>query len=142
MVRIPNKYKRQTAGGESGFTLVEQVVSLAILAMVLTAGIAALATGALSLNVAASKNEAMSLAQAHMECLKNHPYNSAGAGYPLAAPLTETDCKIQPVTGYKLDAVVSGTVNGVQKIDVTVSRGAAGNWSTVLVLEDLKVDRP
>ena len=141
MVRILNKYVKQTAAGELGFTLVEQVVSLAILALVLTAGMAALATGGLSLNVAASKNEAMSLAQAHMECIKNHQqYNTSGAGYPLSAPLTETECGIQP-TGYKVDATVSGS-GTVQTIVVTVSRGAVGNWSTVLVLEDLKVNRP
>lgn len=144
MVRILNKYKRQTAGGESGFTLVEQVVSLAILAMVLTAGIAALATGGLSLNVAASKNEAMSLAQAKMECIKDHQFNG-GAAY--------SDCQNVPPEplpiGYSLstdiDAVFSActgdpqaSIPNVQRIEVTVYRGS----NDVLCLEGLKVDRP
>ena len=74
MVRRINKYRKQAAGGESGFTLVEQIVTLAIVGMVLTAAMAALATGGLSLNVATSRNEAMNLAQAQMECIKDHSF--------------------------------------------------------------------
>jgi len=58
MVRRLNKYWKQAARGESGFTLVEQIVTVAIVGLVLTAAMAALATGALGLNVATSKNQA------------------------------------------------------------------------------------
>ncbi len=131
MFRILNKYRKLAVAGESGFTLVEQVVTVAILGLVLTAAMAALATGGLSLNIAASKNEAMSLAQRSMECVKNQS--------PLAAAYPACD---QQDSGFKTSAVGSPPFNGVQKIDVTVSRGRVGNWVPFLVLEDLKVDRP
>ena len=131
MVRRINKYRKQAARGESGFTLVEQIVTLAIVAMVLTAAMAALATGGLSLNVATSRNEAMSLAQAQMECIKNEDFG--------APPY---DCTVATPSGYTLGTVVSdyGTGNTAQTITVTVYRGE--NDRPVLVLEDLKVERP
>ncbi len=131
MVRRINKYRKQAAGGESGFTLVEQIVTLAIVAMVLTAAMAALATGGLSLNVATSRNEAMSLAQAQMECIKNEKFRTP----------PYDDCAVATPSGYTLGTGVSdyGTGNA-QTITVTVYRG--GNDRPVLVLEDLKVNRP
>ncbi len=131
MVRRFNKYRKQAARGESGFTLVEQIVTLAIVAMVLTAAMAALATGGLSLTVATSRNEAMSLAQAQMECIKNEAF---GDNYDACLVATPSD--------YTLGTVVSpyGTGNNAQKIEVTVYRGEKN--VPVLHLEDLKVDRP
>ena len=45
MIRRLNKYRNRLTREESGFTLVEQIVTLTIVAMVLTAAMAALATG-------------------------------------------------------------------------------------------------
>ena len=148
MVRRLNKYRKQAAGGESGFTLVEQVVTLAIVVMVLTAAMAALATGALGLNVTTSKNEAMSLAQAQMECIKNHTFDTDYTASGLCHlgtnhDLTVLHTHIEKPSGYKLGTEVSNpysTDDNVQKIVVTVYRGE--NDVPVLFLEDLKVKRP
>ncbi|MFB3119623.1 MAG: prepilin-type N-terminal cleavage/methylation domain-containing protein, partial [Stenotrophomonas maltophilia] len=61
--------------GQQGFTLIEQIVTVAIMSMVLVAGIAALSTGALGLTVTVSRNQAMNLAQQQLECIKALPYD-------------------------------------------------------------------
>ena len=144
MIRRLNKYRKQAARGESGFTLVEQVVTLAIVGMVLTAAMAALATGGLSLNVATSRNEAMSLAQAQMECIKNQSFVENFDDTTYVGP---GKCDIATPSDYGLSTEVSvpseydtGGAQKAQKIVVTVSRGQ--NNVPVLVLEDLKVERP
>ena len=138
MVQRLNKYWCQAARGESGFTLVEQIVTLAILGLVLTAAMAALATGALGLNVATSRNEAMNLAQAQMECIKtaNYPYDvnvipcdMSTSRYTLTTAIDDAVCP---------GAIPNSRPPDVQRIEVTVTRGS----NVVLCLEDLKVNRP
>lgn len=138
MIRRLNKYRKRVTREESGFTLVEQIVTLTIVAMVLTAAMAALATGGLGLNIATSRNEAMSLAQAQMECIKNHqPFEVSAASYPVTAAACNIDLAN---SSYTLATVVSDGTNHVQKIEVTVYRGQ--NNVPVLLLEGLKVERP
>ncbi len=132
MIGRLNKYMKQAPGEESGFTLVEQIVTLAILAMVLTAGMAALATGALALNVATSRNEAMNLAQAQMECIKNQDFDGTGV-----SPYSTCSATIVPPSGYLVDFDVKPIDPSLQKIEVNVKRGS----TVVLILEDLKVKR-
>ncbi len=123
---------KQAPGEESGFTLVEQIVTLAILAMVLTAGMAALATGALALNVATSRNEAMNLAQAQMECIKNQDFDGTGV-----SPYSTCSATIVPPSGYLINFVVEPIDPSLQMIEVNVQRGS----TVVLILEDRKVKR-
>lgn len=132
MIGRLNKYMKQAPGEESGFTLVEQIVTLAILAMVLTAGMAALATGALALNVATSRNEAMNLAQAQMECIKNQDFDGTGV-----SPYSTCSATIVPPSGYLISFDVEPIDPSLQKIEVNVQRGS----TVVLILEDLKVKR-
>ena len=132
MIGRLNKYMKQAPGEESGFTLVEQIVTLAILAMVLTAGMAALATGALALNVATSRNEAMNLAQAQMECIKNQDFDGTGV-----SPYSTCSATIVPPSGYLINFVVEPIDPSLQKIEVNVQRGS----TVVLILEDRKVKR-
>ena len=132
MIGRLNRYRKQAARRESGFTLVEQIVTLAILAMVLTAGMAALATGALALNVATSRNEAMNLAQAQMECIKNQDFDGTGV-----SPYSTCSATIVPPSGYLINFVVEPIDPSLQKIEVNVQRGS----TVVLILEDLKVKR-
>ncbi len=132
MIGRLNRYRKQAARRESGFTLVEQIVTLAILAMVLTAGMAALATGALALNVATSRNEAMNLAQAQMECIKNQDFDGTGV-----SPYSTCSATIVPPSGYLISFDVEPIDPSLQKIEVNVQRGS----TVVLILEDLKVKR-
>ena len=140
MVRRLNKYWSQAAREEAGFTLVEQIVTLVIVTMVLTAAMAALATGSLGLNVTTSRNEAMNLAQAQMECIKNQDFVGIDpdlcniplpSGYGLRTDIDQNVCPgASPDPNYDVDQV--------HWIEVSVSRGS----NDVLCLQDLKVDRP
>ncbi len=110
----------------------EQIVTLAILGMVLTAAMAALATGALGLNVATSRNEAMNLAQAQMECIKNQDFDGIGA-----SPYSTCSATIVPPSGYLVEFDVVTIDPFLQRIEVTVQRGS----NKLLILEDRKVKR-
>ena len=132
MIRRLNICMKQAPRVESGITLVEQIVTLAIFAMVLTAAMAALATGGLALNVATSRNEAMNLAQAQMECIKNQDFDGTGA-----SPYSTCSATAVPPSGYSVDFVVEPIDPFLQRIKVNVQRSS----DEVLILEDLKVKR-
>ena len=123
--------------GERGFSLIEQLVTVAIMAIVLVAGIAALSTAALGFTVTQSKNQAMNLAQEQMECIKALPFNPQNYN---------ADCSVTE-DGYVVttDVVESGSdfpdqftgSDKVRLIKINVLRG--GN--SILEIEELKVDR-
>ncbi len=123
--------------GQQGFTLIEQIVSVAIMALVLVAGIAALSTSSLGLTVTVSRNQAMNLAQDQMECIKALPFNPQNYS---------ADCLVA-ADGYLVTTgvVVSGDAefppelsdDNVRVIKVNVLRGG----SSILEIEDFKVDR-
>ena len=141
--------------GQQGFTLIEQIVTIAIMAMVLVAGIAALSTGALGLSVTVSRNQAMNLAQVQMECIKGAPFDGS-ASYAI---FPGGVCADGPDgSGYATTTIVQGVVPDqyvsdpsiwdtscssssscpAQLILVTISRGG----SSILDIEDIKVNRP
>ena len=93
---------------------------------------AALATGALALNVATSRNEAMNLAQAQMECIKSQDFDGTGA-----SPYSICSATIVPPSGYLIDLVVEPAEPFLQRIEINVQRGGIN----VLILEDFKVKR-
>ena len=122
--------------GQQGFTLIEQIVSVAIMAMVLVAGIAALSTGALGLSVTQSRNQAMNLAQEQVECIKALPFDPqnysadcsvAADGYLVTTEVVES--------GFDFPSQFAGS-NKVRLIKVNVLRGS----NSILEIEDLKVD--
>ena len=138
--------------GQQGFTLIEQIVTVAIMAMVLTAGVAALSTGALGLNVTASRNQAMNLAQKQMECIKGVPFQGSAPYYADVCPgdLDDTDD-----LGYRVETTAKGVKPDAaqpdpslwddsclsctaQLITVNIFRGN----KPLLEIADLKVDRP
>ena len=125
--------------GQQGFTLIEQIVTVAIMAMVLVAGLAALSTGALGLNITQSRNQAMTLAQEQQECIKALPFD----------PLKNysDDCTFVPPSGYQVTTEVISTgdlparfvgSDKIQIIKVKVLRGG----TNILEIDDLKVNRP
>ena len=137
--------------GQQGFTLIEQIVTVAIMSMVLVAGLAALSTGALGLTVTVSRNQAMNLAQEQLECIKGADFPDSDP-YDIAPP---TCSDSTDDSGY----VTTTTVRGVdpdttlvdpsdwppcnilscdvQLILVSISRGS----NVILEIEDLKVNR-
>ncbi len=135
--------------GQQGFTLIEQIVTIAIMSMVLVAGVAALSTGALGLTVTVSRNQAMNLAQEQLECIKGAVFDDSG-NYDTADCTDSTDSD-----GYVTTTVVQGVEPDTSKPDpsdwpacmsncdvqtilVSISRGS----KTILEIEDLKVNRP
>lgn len=134
--------------GQQGFTLIEQIVTIAIMAMVLVAGIAALSTGALGLTVTVSRNQAMNLAQEQLECIKGAAFANDYVGVCDGGP---------GVSGYGITTDVQGVEPDTSKPDpsdwptsctpspcdvqlilVSISRGS----NIILEIEDLKVNRP
>ncbi len=122
--------------GQQGFTLIEQIVSVAIMALVLVAGIAALSTSSLGLTVTVSRNQAMNLAQDQMECIKALPFNPqnysadcsvAADGYLVTTEVVESGPDLAQFVGS----------NKVRLIKVNVLRGS----NSILEIEELKVDR-
>ena len=144
-------HRRQIRGrvmGQQGFTLVEQIVTIAIMSMVLVAGVAALSTGALGLTVTVSRNQAMNLAQEPLECIK-------GADFQVSDDYNAAGCPDGPDgSGYVTTTIVQGvepntteadpslwptcTTCKAQLITVSVSRGT----NIIMEIEDLKVNRP
>ncbi len=135
--------------GQQGFTLIEQIVTVAIMSMVLVAGIAALSTGALGLTVTVSRNEAMNLAQKQLECIKGADYQDSasysdscpdepdGTGYATATTVRGVDLVPTEPDPINWDTC-SGLDCDAQLILVSISRGS----NIILEIEDLKVNRP
>ncbi len=137
--------------GQQGFTLIEQIVTVAIMSMVLVAGIAALSTGALGLSITQSGNQAMNLAQEQLECIKGADYTDSTPYYndtgickdvtdPFWYVTTTTVEGVEPITTESDPINWNYTCSPcpAQMILVSISRG--GN--IILDVEDLKVNRP
>lgn len=128
--------KIKKENGQHGFSLVEVLVAIAILALVGSAFIGALSTGAIATRLQGEDVTARNLAQSQMENIKAAVYDSSGASYS----------SISPPSGYTIpsDYTISISTNSaiysdnnIQKLTVTVSH----NNSPVLTLEDYKVKR-
>lgn len=117
---------------QQGFTMVETVVSIAVLSTIAVALMAALSTGSLGYRVVASRATAVRLAVTQMEnTLSYTPYLAPPASYPTVAP----------PAGYGLTALatsVSGRdPNNLEKITVTITHKGA----TIKVVEGYKANR-
>ena len=75
MLRL-RKFCQAFIGSSRGFTLVEVLIALAILAIVAVAFLSALATASTALILADERTTAESLTRAQLEYVKSQPYNS------------------------------------------------------------------
>jgi len=130
---------KKLRGNESGVTLLETLVALAVLGLVAVAFLNGLTTAAQATIIADKQATAESLARSQMEYIKTLPYDDYATEYPLAPIPDEYEDE-----GYSATIVVEplpdpndGTLDGIQKITVTVKR----NNKEVLTVEDYKVDR-
>jgi prepilin-type N-terminal cleavage/methylation domain-containing protein len=119
---------------ERGDSLVEILVAVAIIAIVLTAFLAALSTGVRSVAVVRERVTAENLARAQLEYIQHEQYQEVTQTTPGAYP-TVTSI----VSGYAITVTASPitATNDIQLITVTVSH----HGESVLTIEDYKVDR-
>jgi len=131
VVRMPSMF----ACRESGITLIETVVALAILGAIAVIFLSGLATASKAAFIADEQATAESLAQSQMEWVKNASYVYSATEYSPA-----------PIPGGKDYVNYSAIIvteplhnpdDGIQKITVTVKRFDKG----VIKLEGYKVDR-
>jgi len=115
---------------EEGFTLVEALVSVAILSLALVVFLAGLSTGVLSSNQSDRLSTAHELARSQMEYTKETVYQAAPSSYPT----------VTPPSGYQVASnasTISGGDADIQLITVQVSKDGL----VVYALEGYKVDR-
>ncbi|MFH0847844.1 MAG: type II secretion system protein [Chloroflexota bacterium] len=133
---------RRLHHGESGVSLIEAAIAVAILGIVIAFVFGSLSMIARADLLISQRSHAENLAQSQLEYLKSQdyiPYTPGHSEYTLLTPtenytFTLTVTPIDPATG---SALPSGQDNGSQKIVVSVSHYGA----TVLALEGYKVNR-
>jgi type II secretory pathway pseudopilin PulG len=116
--------------GESGISLVETLVAIAILGVIASVFLTALSTGAISVRIQDEMSVSQGLAQSEIEVIKSAAYDISGHDYPvLNAP-----------TGYTIAVQVNPSIYGnvdIQQVTVTIMH----NDDQVLALENYKVNR-
>lgn len=120
---------------QAGFTLLEMIISLAILSTISVTFIGGLSSNTKSVYIADEHATAESIARSQMEWVKFSPYSYNATSYSLAPLLDATDylafsANITAVPLHNPD-------KGIQKITVVVSR----DNRVVYTLEGYKADR-
>jgi Tfp pilus assembly protein PilV len=122
--------KRMDIDSEPGISMIEAVVSVALLGLVILMMVIGMSGGALAVSTTDEQSIAQGLARSQMEYTKNYTYNASATTYP----------KITAPSGYTITVNVTAvpdTDNNIQKITVTITR----NGETLETLEDYKVNR-
>ncbi len=130
LFRVIKKLK----GNETGVTLLETLVALAILGLIAVAFLSGLATASRATFIADERATAESLARSQMEYVKSLEYQQAVSEYPVDPELTIPDGWVVPLPVVE---PLPDTDDDIQKITVTVSH----NGTLVLTIEDYKVNR-
>jgi type II secretory pathway pseudopilin PulG len=119
--------KLATFADERGASLVETLVTLAIVAVVLTAFLAALSVGSFGVSVVRQRVTAENLARAQLEHTKNYTYTAGATSYPIIEhredyPITIDISYWDPGTGeFVSDPAVDDGACGMQWITITIS---------------------
>ena len=115
---------------ETGLTLVESVITIAIIGVALVAFAVAMSTGALAVSESDQEVTAQSLARTQMEYIKGYPYDPVATTYPT----------INTTDNYSISVAVTSVPDAddnIQKVTATISRDA----EVLLTVEDYKVKR-
>ena len=127
--------------GEAGATLVEELVTIAIIGMGIVVLVAMITTGALGVRQVDDNVRADSLARSQLELIKDAPYE--------ADPISSPYPSVAAIPGYTVtvgveywnsiagDFQLASPDEGLQKITVTVTAGS----SQTAQISDFKVDR-
>lgn len=134
LVQIARKLNTFTRG-ESGATLIETVVALAILGVIAVTFLSGLATTSKAAFLADEQTTAENLAQSQMEWVKNAGYVDSATEYPPAPIPSRRDY-------LNYSAIITAEPlhipdDGIQKITVTIQRSG----ENVIKLEGYKLDR-
>jgi len=151
MWRIGKRFSTTSMRSEKGFSLIEVIIAMALLAIVAVALLSGLSTGSRAIFVADERATAESLARTEMEYVKNQDYSDAPWAYelpsvtPPADPPTwwSTANHVLPAgySGYSVDVradLLPSQGTDIQKITVTVGHH---DKAEVIKLEGYKVDR-
>ena len=135
--------KSTVFANERGESLVEVLVSVAIMSIVLTTFLSALATGSFATRVVHERVTAENLARAQLECIQDLPY------VPGAYPITYTTaCAATQLSAYPVELSISYWLsptftsdplddNDMQWITVTISH----NGETLFTIANYKVNQ-
>lgn len=126
---------------EAGFSLVEELVTVAVIGLALVLLIGMLSTGALGVTTATAEVQAESLATSQLELVKNAPYSPdpTAVPYPSLSPPARFGVQVD-VTYWDSGTssfIASVQNEGLQKITVTITH----DGDAVLTMEDYKVER-
>ena len=133
-MRISHIFKKFTAG-ESGATLIEAVVALAVLGTIGVTFLSGLTTTSKAAFISDEQTTAESLAQSQMEWVKNAGYSYNATGYTPAPIPTTKDYLNYSATIVAVP--LHSPDDGIQRITITVKRAD----ETATELECYKVDR-
>jgi general secretion pathway protein I len=111
--------------GESGESLIELLIAVAIISMALVAFIVSLSTGAMGVGHTTRRTTALNLATSQLEMIKSAAYNSAGYT-PIAAP-----------PGYTVQLAATEIAVGLQQVTTTVRY----DGDVLVRISNYKVDR-
>ena len=123
---------------EKGFSLIEVLVSLAILGLIGVVFLSGLATSSKALSTTDELDTAKNLARSQMEYVKSLPYDYTNDPpvYVVDPSLTIPGYSIPPVVAQRLKLKDDGTDGGLQQITVTVTHD-----EKVFTLVGYKVNR-
>jgi Tfp pilus assembly protein PilV len=134
--------KSTAFANERGESLVEILVSVAVIAMIFTAFLSALSTATWGVAVVRERVTAENLARKQLECIQDHPYIDK------AVPISyTTTCTVTALSSYPMDLSISywisptftvtPAVSDMQWITITVYH----NSDPVFAIATYKVDR-
>ena len=112
---------------EKGFTLIEVIISIALVGVISIAFLSSLSTASRAVFIGDERTNAESLARSQMEYVKNNDYAD---NYSASIPQDYLDA------GYSATIVTSELKEDLQQITVTVSHG-----DEVITLEGYKTSR-
>jgi type II secretory pathway pseudopilin PulG len=116
--------------GEKGMTMLEGLISIAILGGVVITMVFAMSGGALAVKENGQEVTVQNLARNQMEYIKGYPYSADATTYP----------KINTPSGYSISVgvkTVPNTDNNIQKVTANISR----NNTLLMTISDYKVNR-
>lgn len=127
--------------GTAGFTLVEELVTVAVIGVGLAVLVAMISTGTIGVRTASTETTADRLAQSQLELVKDAAYSPdpTAVPYPMVAPPSRFSVEVGVEYWTAPNGPFVSTVrnDGMQRITVTVNHDS----SPVLQIEDYKVDR-